>query len=328
MAEQEFRRDRASSFGGSAPRRPRGHRRPIAKLDMGHNQTTWLLVPKGLVTNPSGKSDYTYWLERVVRLLGSHADDQGRKIIELRKKLTALRRTNRELRQQLGEPQEQASANDPLSQEAFDDIERRNLDLRKEVEGLKEALEDCRSNIGLIGVSKSEKHEDIEARIREPYRQAAAENERKIRELQEAHETLKASSAEAGQAHEQNVRLLKIAQNNMQFLINLSDVAPIDSITERPPRDKYEPCDLVVVTSDELRVVYNQRASGKCFVYCASTKEAEEQIKHQSIELDETGQLSTAQLDVLDQLGWAVTHEGKAALKKEISAARFKQIYG
>jgi hypothetical protein len=133
MAEQEFRRDRASSFGGNAPRRPRGHRRPLAKLDLGHNQTTWLLVPKGLVTNPSGKSDYTYWLERVVRLLGSHADEQGKKIIELRKKLAAARKAHRELQRQLGELQEQAPASNPLSQEAFDGIERQNLDLRKEV---------------------------------------------------------------------------------------------------------------------------------------------------------------------------------------------------
>lgn len=331
--EQHGMRVRASRIGGSAPKRPRGYTRPLVKLMIGNSQTTWLFMPKGLVTNSSKKSDYTYWLERVVRTLGVHADEQGKKVITLRNKLATSRKEYRELAKRLNEaPAGQLS----LTQADVDKLERDNLDLRKTNEELEQALKECRSNVSLIQVSKGEKQENLEARIREPYKQAAAANERRINELEARIRELEAQLEEASirATNERRGRLraerrARIAGNNMQFLLSVNDTVPIDDFTQTLPENDHDEAVLIVTTADMLKLVYSQRPNGKCFVRCLSLRDAEEQIRQQQIELDETGQLSDAQLRFLDQLCDAVTHEGKEELRREIGATKqYTQLYG
>lgn len=300
---------------------------------IGNNQTTWCFVPKGLVTNSAKKSDYTYWLECVVRTLGAHADEQGKKVVALRNKLATSRREYRELAKRLNEaPAGELS----LTQADVDKLERDNLDLRKANEDLETALQECRSNVSLIQVSKGEKQEKLEERIREPYKQAAAANERRINELETRIRDLEAQLKEASirATNERRRRLraerrARITGNNMQFLLSVNDMTPIDDFTQTLPENDHDDAVLIVTTSDMLKLVYTQRPNGKCFVHCLSLADAEEQIRQQQIELDDTGQLSDAQLRFLDQLCDAVTHEGKEELRRTIGATKqYKQIYG
>lgn len=309
--EQQGTRVRASRLGGKAPGRPRGYVRPLAKLMIGNNQTTWCFVPKGLVTNSAKKSDYTYWLECVVRTLGTHADEQGKKVVALRKKLATSRREYRELAKRLNEaPAGELS----LTQADVDKLERDNLDLRKANEDLETALQECRSNVSLIQVSKGEKQEKLEERIRE---------------LGSKFEEADSRAAKERKGRQRAKRRARIAQNNMRFLFDVNETTYLDTFEQTLPETDHDEAVLIVTTSDMLKLVYTQRPNNRCFVHCLSLADAEEQIRRQSIELDTTGQLSDSQLRFLEQLCDAVTHEGKEELRRTIGATKqYKQIYG